>query len=134
MCVHQHSIPRNLPTALKAYTSILASCSLFKPSWVEVATEQIRFVLFITWVTYVYRDIWPLATCCSDPADIDEGLLFGVKFAALTLAAVGVPLALPRFDMLCYLKVGADQISIGSNHSYSQHHTGSARSDADFKA
>lgn len=54
----------------------------------------------MTWAVYAYRDLWPLATCYLAPADEGNALLW-TKFALLTVAAVVVPLTLPRKYVPC---------------------------------
>ncbi len=53
-------------------------------------------VLLTTWAVYAYRDIWPLATYDSGPADIAEGRILWFKITALTLAGLVIPLSSPR--------------------------------------
>ena len=65
-------------------------------SWSTVATRHLVLVLLVPWLVYVYRDVWPLATYYLTPADSAEGSLFWIKFSVLTIAAVIVPLVIPR--------------------------------------
>ena len=44
----------------------------------------------------MYRDVYPLATLDRIPADIAEGRFFYAKFTLLTIAAVFIPLFVPR--------------------------------------
>ena len=59
-------------------------------------TRHAVAVLFLSWVVYAYRDLWPLATFTLRPADASEGTLLWAKVGVLTLAAVAVPLLVPR--------------------------------------
>ena len=44
----------------------------------------------------MYRDVYPLATLDRVPADTAEGWYFYVKFSLITIAAVFIPLFVPR--------------------------------------
>ena len=50
----------------------------------------------LVWGAYIYRDVYPLATFDKTPADIADGPYLYAKFALLTIAAVLVPLFVPR--------------------------------------
>ncbi|CCM01863.1 uncharacterized protein FIBRA_03934 [Fibroporia radiculosa] len=79
------------------YSSLLALYSvLAAPSVIGTTTRHLAIVLVSTWLIYVYRDAWPLATVPLTPLDAAEGTLLWAKFAVLTLAAVLVPLFIPR--------------------------------------
>ena len=74
-------------------------------SWIDDISAHLTVVLLATWATYVYRDIWPLATFYLERADYAEGSLFWAKFAVLSFAAIIIPLALPRRYVPYDLKV-----------------------------
>lgn len=81
----------------QAYTSLLAFAAVISklhPS--NVASAHAAFVLLVVWGVFVYRDVWPLATFTLSPLDAAEGALLWVKLAILTLAAVVIPLIVPR--------------------------------------
>ncbi|KAH9945600.1 hypothetical protein B0H21DRAFT_822934 [Amylocystis lapponica] len=83
--------------AIYAYTSLLALLSVVAPPALgRLATRYLVLVLALTWGVYVYRDVWPLATYFLTPVDAPEGPLLWAKFSVLTLAAVVVPLFIPR--------------------------------------
>lgn len=57
---------------------------------------QLVTVLFLTWLLFAYRDLWPLATFTLQPPDLTEGWLLWVKLVVLSVAGVGIPLFMPR--------------------------------------
>ncbi|OCH90238.1 hypothetical protein OBBRIDRAFT_812797 [Obba rivulosa] len=80
-----------------AYTLILGLLSIFSDTQTNrLARKHIAVVLLVTWGTYMYRDVWPLATYTLTPVDAAEGWLLWIKFALLSVAAVVVPLLSPR--------------------------------------
>ncbi|KAI0711031.1 P-loop containing nucleoside triphosphate hydrolase protein [Cerioporus squamosus] len=81
----------------QAYTSALSFASTVFKTPLEMSLKRhAALVLLATWAIYAFRDIWPLATYDSSPADIVEGGILWVKTGALTLAAVVIPLISPR--------------------------------------
>ncbi|KAI0793375.1 P-loop containing nucleoside triphosphate hydrolase protein [Abortiporus biennis] len=85
-----------LTTYLYASLLALLSISLTSHRNQVIATRHLVVVLFVSWIVFVYRDIWPLATYTSEPADGEEGWLIWTKIGALTLAAALIPLFIPR--------------------------------------
>ncbi|KAI1795060.1 hypothetical protein LXA43DRAFT_1080347 [Ganoderma leucocontextum] len=80
-----------------AYASVLAFVSLVSNMRLSrLVTKHSVIVLLVTWVVYVYRDLWPLATFTLQPADASEGAFLWAKVGMLTFAAVLIPLAVPR--------------------------------------
>lgn len=80
----------------KAYATVLAFATFFtqqKPNW---TARYHTMVLLSALGVYVYRDIWPLATYHSKPADNGEGILLWAKIAILTFTAVSIPLFIPH--------------------------------------
>ena len=55
-----------------------------------------NLVLFVAFIVYVYRDIWPLATCTEKPIDDSEDTLLWTKVIVLFGTAVVIPLLVPR--------------------------------------
>ncbi|KAH9912641.1 uncharacterized protein B0H18DRAFT_889646 [Fomitopsis serialis] len=79
------------------YTSLLGVLSVaVNARSAKLATHHLALVLAFTWVVFVYRDIWPLATYTLQPIDGAEGALLWGMFALLTVAGVVVPLLVPR--------------------------------------
>ncbi|CCM02335.1 uncharacterized protein FIBRA_04427 [Fibroporia radiculosa] len=79
------------------YSSLLALHSILAaPSTIGTTTRHLAVVLASTWLVYIYRDAWPLATVPLTPVDAAEGTLLWAKLAMLTLVAVIVPLLIPR--------------------------------------
>ncbi|KAI0371499.1 multidrug resistance-associated ABC transporter [Pilatotrama ljubarskyi] len=79
------------------YASLLAFISVVsKPSLSTLVTRHAVLQLFVIWIVYFYRDLWPLATFYSHPADAVEGPLLWAKVVVLTVAAVVVPIFSPR--------------------------------------
>ncbi|RDX55373.1 hypothetical protein OH76DRAFT_1478034 [Lentinus brumalis] len=80
-----------------SYTSALSLSSIVLKTPLEVSLRRhTSIVLLTTWAVYAYRDIWPLATYDSGPADIAEGGILWFKISALTLAGLVIPLSSPR--------------------------------------
>ena len=83
--------------AAQTYLAALAAVSVFgKPSVASRAYYHDSFILVLVWSAYVYRDVYPLATLDRVPADSAEGPFFYAKFSLLTIAAVFIPLFVPR--------------------------------------
>ncbi|CCM03907.1 uncharacterized protein FIBRA_06058 [Fibroporia radiculosa] len=79
------------------YSSLLALHSvLAPPSTTGTTTRHLTLILVSTWLVYIYRDVWPLATVLLTPLDAAEGMLLWAKFSMLTLTAVLIPLFVPR--------------------------------------
>jgi len=74
-----------------ALVNILAS-----PRWSRLFSSHLNIALLALFATYVYRDIWPLATFTEDPLDIIEGGLLWAKLAILAVVGVIIPLTVPR--------------------------------------
>lgn len=64
--------------------------------WSTLSTRYNILLLLITFATYAYRDLWPLATYTQQPKDIHEGWLLWIKIATLFATAVVIPLFIPR--------------------------------------
>lgn len=81
----------------QGYASLLAIATMTAKPWLSrLISRHLALVLFLSWAVYVYRDIWPLATFTLAPVDAAEGGILWVKIALLTVAAVVVPLCMPR--------------------------------------
>jgi len=78
-----------------AYASILALISVIATPAVNV-TRHITVILLTVWAVFAYRNLWPFATVSLSPMDAAEGPLLWAKLAVLTIAAVIVPLFIPR--------------------------------------
>ncbi|KAJ7662659.1 hypothetical protein DFH06DRAFT_1471446 [Mycena polygramma] len=78
------------------YTAILSALSFKTTSWTHILIRHVNLVLGVQMAFYVYRDVYPLATYTKFPLDSDEGGILWVKIALLFVAAVGVPLTVPR--------------------------------------
>ncbi|KJA13741.1 hypothetical protein HYPSUDRAFT_530239 [Hypholoma sublateritium FD-334 SS-4] len=78
------------------YSSILAILSLSVKKWSTSSTRYNILLLLMTFATYAYRDLWPLATYTQQPKDIHEGWLLWIKIAILFATAVIIPLFIPR--------------------------------------
>jgi hypothetical protein len=70
--------------------------ALIPGKWSRHLTRHTNTVLFTAFAVYTYRDVWPLATYGHGPVDIAEGSLLWAKLAVLTVAAVIIPLLIPR--------------------------------------
>ncbi|KAI0068098.1 P-loop containing nucleoside triphosphate hydrolase protein [Artomyces pyxidatus] len=79
------------------YALILATLSVaagFKLAY--TATRHLNMLMLVTFGIYMYRDLWPLATFTLSPEDELEGPLLWAKIAILSVAAVIIPLTVPR--------------------------------------
>ena len=63
--------------------------------WSQTLIRHINSVLIVAFATYIYRDVWPLATFTEQPLDAIGPLLYA-KMSLLTLTAVLIPLFVPR--------------------------------------
>jgi hypothetical protein len=79
----------------KWYTSVLGAFALIPNTWSQTVIRHINFVLFAAFATYIYRDVWPLATFTEQPLDVIGPLVYA-KLTFLTLTAVIIPLCVPR--------------------------------------
>lgn len=82
---------------LQFYISLLAVGSV-STGWrlTRTLSRHISTVLFVTFAVYFYRDVIPLATVDWPIQDVVEGRLLWAKVSLLTLAAVIIPLVMPR--------------------------------------
>ncbi|PPQ64837.1 hypothetical protein CVT24_008202 [Panaeolus cyanescens] len=78
------------------YTSILTLFAIGTGRWASQMRIHAIVILFIVFSVYAYRDIVPWMTYTLQPADRAEGQLLYVKLALLSIAAVIVPLFIPR--------------------------------------
>ncbi|KAE9402019.1 P-loop containing nucleoside triphosphate hydrolase protein [Gymnopus androsaceus JB14] len=82
---------------LQIYSTILALGSvLANPRWSRISIRHLNTILFATLSVYTYRDIYPLGTYVLTPQDKLEGPLLWVKISLLAVAAVVIPLIVPR--------------------------------------
>jgi hypothetical protein len=79
----------------KWYATILSTLALIPNMWSQTVIRHTNFVLFAAFATYIYRDVWPLATFTEQPLDLIGPLLYA-KMSILTLTAVLIPLCVPR--------------------------------------
>ncbi|KAI0328372.1 multidrug resistance-associated ABC transporter [Cubamyces sp. BRFM 1775] len=82
--------------AVYLYCAILALVSVSSPWYSALVSSHLSFVLLLTWVVYLWRDVLPLGTTTRSPADAHEGTLLWAKFAILTVAAIIIPVLIPR--------------------------------------
>jgi hypothetical protein len=81
----------------QAYILFLALVSTFaSPHWSRLFSSHLNITLLALFATYVYRDIWPLATFTEDPLDTIEGGLLWAKVVILAVVSVIIPLTVPR--------------------------------------
>ncbi|KAJ6535432.1 hypothetical protein B0H19DRAFT_1079915 [Mycena capillaripes] len=87
-------------TELQQFTSILTFArffpSLLSTSWSQILGRHVTIILNAQTALYVYRDVYPLATYTKVPMDGEQGTLLWVKIALLFVAAIIVPLTIPR--------------------------------------
>ncbi|KAJ7501621.1 hypothetical protein B0H11DRAFT_2275231 [Mycena galericulata] len=79
------------------YACILAIGTVSaKRSRSQVLVKHLNTLLLVTFFVYVYRDVFPLITYHRIPLDLVEGWIIWAKLIALLVAAVIVPLFIPR--------------------------------------
>jgi hypothetical protein len=74
---------------------MLGTLALIPNTWSQTLIRHINFVLFAAFGSYIYRDLWPLATFTEQPLDVIGPLLYA-KMSLLTLTAALIPLFIPR--------------------------------------
>ena len=80
----------------QVHGSLLAAAAAFaRPGIAKLANTHVNWILFGTWVVYVWRDVYPLGTFTLQPQDIEEGWFLWIKFGLLSVAAMFVPLFVP---------------------------------------
>ncbi|PCH35576.1 hypothetical protein WOLCODRAFT_80373 [Wolfiporia cocos MD-104 SS10] len=83
--------------ATYVYSLALAVVSILSsPSVNVLVVRHLNAVLLSALAIYVYRDVWPLITYTLVPLDADLDRLLWYKIGVLTVAAVVVPLLIPR--------------------------------------
>ena len=80
--------------------------SLTVKTWSTLATRCNILLLPSIFLTYVYRDIWPLATYYDRPVDITEGGVLWLKIGITFFTAILIPLFTPRRYIPVVAKVG----------------------------
>jgi len=78
------------------YVLLLTAVALFTAQRNGWLVRHANIILLSELGIYLYRDVWPLATYTQEPADIAEGWLLWSRLGALALAAVAIPLTIPR--------------------------------------
>ncbi|THH12876.1 hypothetical protein EW146_g7283 [Bondarzewia mesenterica] len=79
------------------YVSFLALLSVAAGAKrAQLVTTHLVIILLVAFAVYAYRDLWPLLTVSAAPADLRDGPLLWIKVAVLGLAAIVVPLTIPR--------------------------------------
>ncbi|KAF7322651.1 ATP-binding cassette transporter [Mycena chlorophos] len=79
------------------YASVLAITTVAaKRRWSQVAVKHLNVLLLAIFFTYFYRDIFPLVTYRHVPVDASEGWIIWAKVATVFVAALVVPLFIPR--------------------------------------
>ncbi|KAI0085661.1 hypothetical protein BDY19DRAFT_964983 [Irpex rosettiformis] len=80
-----------------AYLIFLSKLCLSKPfKGLSYVRAHLTFISLLMWSVFAYRDLWPLATFTLSPVDHAEGWLMWAKIFLLTLAAIVIPLTIPR--------------------------------------
>jgi hypothetical protein len=79
------------------YASLLATATVAaKRRWSRVVVKHLNILLVTTLFVYTYRDLFPLITYRRIPLDLAEGWILWAKSSTLFIAAVVVPLFIPR--------------------------------------
>ncbi|KAF7306582.1 ATP-binding cassette transporter [Mycena indigotica] len=77
-------------------TALGVTTVIAKRRWSAVVVKHLNIVLLAALATYSYRDVFPLITYHHIPLDASEGWILWTKLGALVIAAVVVPLFIPR--------------------------------------
>lgn len=77
------------------YTMVLSFVSLCKTRWQRVFSQHCFALLFGSLAVNAYRNLWPLATYTTTPADAQEGPFLWVKMAMLFITAAFIPVFSP---------------------------------------
>jgi hypothetical protein len=64
--------------------------------WSVLARRYNVALLLVLLATYLYRDVWPLATYTETPVDIAQGRFLWAKIVVLVFTALVIPLFVPR--------------------------------------
>lgn len=80
--------------------------SLTVKTWSTLTTRYNILLLLSIFLTYAYRDIWPLATYYDRPVDITEGGVLWLKIGITFFTAIIIPLFIPRRYIPVVAKVG----------------------------
>ncbi|KAJ6566068.1 P-loop containing nucleoside triphosphate hydrolase protein [Mycena capillaripes] len=78
------------------YASALALLSVSPKNTRHRLIRHVNILLFLSFGVYAYRDLFPLATFTSAPADLGEGRRLWAKIALLSITAVIIPVFTPR--------------------------------------
>ncbi|KAH8104851.1 hypothetical protein BXZ70DRAFT_1049036 [Cristinia sonorae] len=99
--------------AVWTYTSFLALLSVTtSPNHVRVPVRHLCCILFVSWLVFAYRDLYPLVTYDLEPLDGEDGAVLWVYIGIQTVAAVFVPLFVPRTDSLIYKANRVEHLSL----------------------
>ncbi|GJE99977.1 hypothetical protein PsYK624_162540, partial [Phanerochaete sordida] len=80
-----------------ALALVLALANVFVPARTAlVLSPHLTVIALGVFATYAYRDLWPLATYTTSPADAAEGALLWVKVALAACTGVLVPVLEPH--------------------------------------
>ncbi|KAJ7062926.1 P-loop containing nucleoside triphosphate hydrolase protein, partial [Mycena amicta] len=83
--------------AVYLYATVLAVTSLSaRVKTSQIAARHLNTVLASTFLVYLYRDVFPLATYTLDPMDRWEGRLLWPKIFTLFVTSGIIPLVMPR--------------------------------------
>ncbi|KAJ7125203.1 P-loop containing nucleoside triphosphate hydrolase protein [Mycena epipterygia] len=64
----------------------------------KTISRQLKTLLFLFFLLYAYRDLWPLATSDMRPADVAEGRILWFKISVIAIVGVVLPLVQPSED------------------------------------
>lgn len=76
-----------------------------RPKIANAANTHLVWLLFVSWATYAYRDLYPFATFTLIPLDISEGWFIWAKIGVLSFAGLVIPLGVPTHYVPFNLKV-----------------------------
>ena len=83
------------------------------------ASRHLTFLLLVSLLVYVYRDVWPLLTFTLEPEDLGEGNVLWGKVAALAIAGGIIPVFAPRYHAEVVTKVA---INVPEGNLYTDLH------------
>jgi hypothetical protein len=82
---------------MQVYASVFALATVTcKRSVSRVASTHLEIVLLTSFCVNAFRNLWPLMTYTSAPADAFEGYFVWIKITLFGFSGIVIPLTMPR--------------------------------------
>ncbi|KAH7915135.1 hypothetical protein BJ138DRAFT_1170143 [Hygrophoropsis aurantiaca] len=79
------------------YVSLLSFINVASTTrWSRISAAHLIVLLLVLFITFAYRNLYPLATSTERPQDLREGWLLWVKISILALVSIVLPMLSPR--------------------------------------